>query len=63
METYKAFKKDLNAIVLFIVVIVVLLDIITWTFNLGYDSTDDNLNSKRSGVSLRTDYGTGYQYL
>ena len=32
-------------------------------FNFGFDSTDDTLNRVRSGMALRTDHGTGCQYL
>ena len=30
---------------------------------LGYDGTDDKRGGDRSGMALRTDYGTGCQYL
>ena len=45
----------------FFVWIVLVLFILSWLQ--PYDNTDDVENGKRSGMVLKTDYGTGCQYL
>lgn len=37
--------------------------IVFWFVTQPYDDTDDGRYKRRSGLSLKTDYGTGCQYL
>jgi hypothetical protein len=43
-------------------VVLVIVALSDW-FKIGFDATDDIANGKRSNMALRTDYGTGCQYL
>lgn len=51
---------------LYFVIGLIVLGILYFTlgyFRVGYDGTDNQASGERSGVELRTDYGTGCQYL
>lgn len=56
MSGYQEFRRDLRFLIVFALVFSVI-------HSCGGFGTDDTDGTKRSGIALRTDYGTGCQYL
>lgn len=44
-------------------VVVAIIGAVSEGMQWGFDGTDDKEHGKRSGITLRTDHGTGCQYL
>jgi len=60
MDLSKSIEKFLWCVILAVVVVSLYGFIRDYP---GYDDTDDVVNKVRSGMVLRTDHGTGCQYL
>jgi len=69
MTTYQEFKQDLNkymkGVTITFIKIVLLIVVVSFGMNLFGVKVDDTDKNKwtRSGMRLRTDHGTGVQYL
>lgn len=59
MEVYNAIKKDIAIMLVLFILISMVFDYTQYK----YDDTDDRDNSRRSGLMLYKDYGTGIEYV
>ena len=55
--------QTLGKYVIIVIILVVLYSVAARHFRWDYNDTDNMANGHRSQVALRTDYGTGCQYL
>ena len=59
MKVYNQIKLDLAILVGIIIFITLLCD----QYRIGFDSTDNNITGKRSGLHLYVDHKTGIEYI
>jgi hypothetical protein len=63
IHIYERVKADIAVFCIFYLIVVIVGDFIKTSFELGYDDTDNKVKGIRSGMAVRTDHGTGCNYL
>ncbi len=55
--------RAIGKILIIIIILTSVVSLVLDYFRIGFDSTDDHENGKRSDLKVHVDYGTGCEYL